>query len=687
MSKKKILFFLLLFFIFFIVYKSWFLPGLITAGDLWSYSKATYETRPLFLYAWDLASAAGMGGFVGSLLWIYLNFGLSITIFGKFLGLDWIIVERVFYLFPFIFISIFSSYKLYSEVLSKNVFSFFSIFIFCFNTYILMVVGGGQVAGIAIAYALSPLVIYYFIKIFNSLDKQKIKIIGFSIVASLLLSLQIIFDLRIAYVTLFAILLLWVLKVLENRNKKYFIKSILFIFLVPAFLTFLLNAFWIIPTIVSQKNPIEQFGLAYSSLEAVRFFSFANFENTLSLLHPNWPENIFGKVGFMKPEFLILPILAFSSLLFVRKTKDLRLKTYVLFFALLGLIGAFLAKGANEPFGGVYLWLFDNFPGFIMFRDPTKWYTLVALSYSILIPFSVWNIYGLLSSKFKVQSSKVQFKIKNYIPNLFLILTSLFLILLIRPAIFGQLGGTFKTTEIPSDYVKLEKFLSSQSNFSRTLWIPAIQRFGFYSNFHPAIPAQNLFNTVDYSQILKNLRMPEAEVFLQETGVRYVIVPYDSQGEIYLKDRKYNNEIYQKTINEVKKIPYLKQVGGFGKIAVFEVSNPKDHFWTSSESLDLKYQYLSPVEYKLEVKNAKIGDRIIFSESYDASWIAQSLKFKVQSLKFNNRFNSFTLKDSGDYSLIVYYYPQILVNIGMVISGLTLVLILGALIYFKKRKI
>ena len=82
-----------------------------------------------------------------------------------------------------------------------------------------------------------------------------------------------------------------------------------------------------------------------------------------------------------------------------------------------------------------------------------------------------------------------------------------------------------------------------------------------------------------------------------------------------------------------------------------------------------------------------VGDRIIFSESYDASWIAQSLKFKVQSLKFNNRFNSFTLKDSGDYSLIVYYYPQILVNIGMVISGLTLVLILGALIYFKKRKI
>ena len=587
-----------------------------------------------------------------------------------------------------------------------------------------MIAGGGQM-GIAMAYAIAPLVLYIFIKTIDFFKLPKniqypVSNIQYPIIAGLLLSLQIIFDLRIAYITLTAVAVYAVFSIMNYvlskevlRKKIYYILYFIFyIFIVPGTVTFLLNAFWVLPTLVSSRNPIEELGLAYSSLDAVRFFSFAKLENTFGLLHPNWPENIFGKTGFLKPEFLILPILAFSSLLFVTNSKvksqnsKLQLKTQnfdnnltikqsnnktiIIFFTILGLLGAFLAKGANEPFGGVYLWLFDNFPGFIMFRDPTKWYTLVALSYSILIPFSVWNIYGLLSSKFKVQSSKVQFKIKNYIPNLFLILTSLFLILLIRPAIFGQLTGTFKTTSVPSDYIKLEKFLSSQNNFSRTFWVPAIQRFGFYSNTHPAIPAQNLFKTVENAEIIKKVEI--SETLLQESGVRYVIVPFDSQGEIYLKDRKYNNEIYQKTINEVKKIPYLKQVGGFGKIAVFEVSNPKDHFYFKDlrpkiEDQSIKYQYISPVEYKLEVKNAKIGDRIIFSESYDASWIAQSLKFKVQSLKFNNRFNSFTLKDSGDYSLIVYYYPQILVNIGMLISGLTLVLILGALIYFKKRKI
>ena len=37
--------------------------------------------------------------------------------------------------------------------------------------------------------------------------------------------------------------------------------------------------------------------------------------HALSLLHPNWPENLFGKVYFLQPEFLILPILAFSAFL------------------------------------------------------------------------------------------------------------------------------------------------------------------------------------------------------------------------------------------------------------------------------------------------------------------------------------------------------------------------------------
>jgi len=55
-------------------------------------------------------------------------------------------------------------------------------------------------------------------------------------------------------------------------------------------------------------------------------------------------------------------------------------------------------------------------------------------------------------------------------------------------------------------------------------------------------------------------------------------VPYDSEGEIFLSDRKYDNKVYLKVVSEVDKISWLKTNFRFGKIAVFTVPNPKDHF-------------------------------------------------------------------------------------------------------------
>ncbi len=708
MGKKniEIILFILFLLLIFFCFRSWFSFFPLSSGD-WNYKfPEMIRGFTLYPYAWDAVFFNGLGGNKVFLLSLNTYYLATISILFNFFHIPWVLIERLVWFWPFLIISVSSSYYLFRKLFSEK-FALLSSFVFLFNIYILMIVGGGQM-GIAMAYSIAPIVLASFIQIINNLGSKgynfKFQISNFKlpILAGSLLSLQIIFDLRIAYITLFAVFLLWLLKNIEKTNLKFFIKSFALVFLIPGAISFLLNTFWLLPSIVSSRNPIEDLGSAYSSVEAVKFFSFAKFEDSISLLHPNWPENIFGKTGFLKPEFLLRPILAFSSLFFISKTKDQRTKSYILFFALLGLIGAFLAKGANEPFGGIYLWMFDHLPGFIMFRDPTKWYTLVAISYSILIPFTVWKIYEWLKSKDKFSIFNFQFSIKSKIfnfQNLFLILTSLFLILLIRPALFGQLSGTFKTTQVPEDYIKLEKFLSSQNSFSRTLWIPTIQRFGYYSNSHPAIPAQSLFKTVENTEIIKKMNTQETELFLQEAGVKYVIVPYDSQGEIFLKDRKYNNKIYQKTINEVKQISYLKQINYFGKIAVFEVSNPKDHFYFSNQqsaisNQKLTYQYISPVEYKLEVGNAKIGDKIIFAENYDASWMARDSNATfydwsnlISSNPYSRIFNSFALRKDGNYSLIVYYYPQILVNIGMVISSLSLVLILSALIYLKKKKI
>ena len=86
------------------------------------------------------------------------------------------------------------------------------------------------------------------------------------------------------------------------------------------------------------------------------------------------------------------------------------------------------------------------------------------------------------------------------------------------------------------------------------------------------------------------------------------------------------------------------------------------------------------------IKNAKKGDSVVFSESYDPKWIAENSQFKIQSSKFDARFNSFILPQDGNYSLRIYYTPQDYVNIGLVISGITLLMVVGSLLVLVIKK-
>ena len=687
--KNKVIFFFVLLLIF-VIFHNWFSLGLIASGDFGFNFKNQFQNYSIFQYAWSIYQEVGLGGNASPSLWIILNASFPVVLLGQMFHSPWVLIERISYFFPFLILSFFSSF-LISKLIVSNGWRFLASAIFMTNTYILMVVGGSQVQ-IALSYALSPIIFYLVINLIN-FGFEKIILNKFLILKSIslgiILALQIIFDPRIVYISLFGTCIYLLLKFFESRKIKSFFISLAVAFVIPGITSFLFNAFWLLPTILLRENPLQQLGSAYTTTNAVQYFSFAKFENTISLLHPNWPENIFGKVGFMKPEFLLLPILAYASLLFIYKTKDLRLKNNILFFALLGLIGAFLAKGTNDPFGSIYLWLFSYFPGFIMFRDSTKWYSLVAVSYSVLIPFSIWKIYERFKSlsKFQILNFKFYINFKNKILNLqniFLVVTILYLLFLIKPALLGQLTGTFKTTSVPNDYIKLENFLYQQNSFSRTLWVPTTQRFGFYSNSHPEISAENFFNPYNDKNLIQ--KIASSESLLQNSGVKYVIVPYDSQGEIFLSGRKYSNSLYVQTIKDVGSISWLKPVSGFGKIAVFEVPNPKPHFFLQDPKSKIEYRSLSPVDYKVELKDVKKGDILVFSESYDRGWEAKGSSYTLNAKRYT-LFNSFILPQSGSYSLDVYYTPQDLVNKGVVISLVSLITVLGYLLWrFKIKK-
>jgi len=75
-----------------------------------------------------------------------------------------------------------------------------------------------------------------------------------------------------------------------------------------------------------------------------------------------------------------IPIFSFSGLLFRNKTKE------KIFFSLLALLGIFLAKGTNYPFGFIFQFFYDKVPGFSMYREPFAKFTIIHLfSFSVLL--------------------------------------------------------------------------------------------------------------------------------------------------------------------------------------------------------------------------------------------------------------------------------------------------------------
>jgi len=64
----------------------------------------------------------------------------------------------------------------------------------------------------------------------------------------------------------------------------------------------------------------------------------------------------------------------------------------ILFVTILGIVSIILALGSQGPFG-IYLWMYDNVPFFVMFREPNKFVAVVALSYAFLTGYMVQHIF------------------------------------------------------------------------------------------------------------------------------------------------------------------------------------------------------------------------------------------------------------------------------------------------------
>lgn len=591
--------------------------------------------------AWDSSLNSGVGQPQLNTLWI--TGYLYMTSLLSRIGFSWDAIGLLCWIIPSILIGFLSMYLLSRFLWDCDKKSaIISSLVYIGNTYFLMVFSGGQL-GVALSYGMVPLVVFRFLKNVEKPDLRN------SIFFGLVFSFQLLFDPRIFFITCILLGLY-----LFMGELKAFFKAFKYTILLPLILIFLTHGYWVVPILLyyagSKITPT-----IYASTNDFSFFSFAKLENTISLLHPNWPENIFGRVHFMRPEFILIPTIAFVSLLNNNKKQTKKIVTITLVL----LLFIFLAKGVNDPFGFVYLQFLKSVPGFSMFRDPTKFYIPIAFCYALLIPVGLKYLVSILS-KFK--------KLKKKSNNIVFISFAILWIVLSFPLFQGKVTGIFKLRTVSSDYIQYKKFITQQPEFYRTLWIPQIQRFGYFSNNHPAIGRGEIFKDQSMKGMLHELSNPNMEQRLSELSVKYVVVPSDTEGEIFVDDGKFDRTQYALAINKLEKIPYLTKDRAFGSIILFKTKGYEEHFRFAEENSNGRIKIISssPNFHRLSILPSS-NDVLIFGDTYDSNWIMRTGIETIKSKSYHG-LNSFVIPNNDSYNIEISYEPQNWVSILFLVS-------------------
>lgn len=708
---KRNIYIILLIFFSLITYHTWlFTFGIIKTGDWGYYYKETMATLNIHWFSLWLGDIYGR---------VLIDVGQAPTyaLYGyltKYLNFDFVLNQRLLYLYPIALLTPLFSYLFLRTLKFNKIASFVGALVYAFNTYFFVLQTGHMT--LMGAFCFAPLVVLMYIKTLNALTLPRALITG------LLLSIEFAYEPRAAYITvwiLFFYAIYFLLFIQRKLNKKNILKIGMIAF-VPVIVLGLLNVYWTIGLLHTQSNGIDV--ILGRSLFGDEFY---NILYSFTLFHPFWTGKEIASFNPqpIPPYFWIVPLFAILGLFLNKKNK------HVLFFGLISLLGVFFSKQVDHPFLDVYPWVYTHLPGFSAFREASKFYFLVALGYSVLIgAFIDWLWKNWNKNKLQIYGKYL----------LALIIVVLFL-WNTKSLITGEAKTLFITRKISNDYLIVKDFIKKQNEYFRTFWVPQGSHFSYISYVHPLADwsvFQNI-NLHDKSEqvIDEKLKPGEVEVKLMNksyanslldiSSVKYVFIPLretvndDDVFFFQLKDRGYY-------VKELDKIPYLSKINiGTKDIVAYENKNYKPHIYITDnqESINktqpftkIDYEFVNTTEYKINLKNISKPIYLNFSESYHPQWNLRVGSFNwidvltKKNYFVNNKnhyqndatFNSyfidpkaickqFTCKQNknGSYNIVgtLYFASQSYVYLGLIISGGTLLVVVGFLFLILGRNL
>lgn len=536
------------------------LPGQKVANDFPLVSVSFLKAGLYYPQAWQVRTAAGLGEYAMTTLWSWpLDFLYGI---GANLGLNFAFLERILGVYLIFILGIYSCDTFLRNLSISRYGRFVAIAFYLLSSYLVLLIDGGQFA-IGLAYAWFPI---SFTAIEIAINQKTVKS---RMLAGLTISVLGFMDIRFVYVLLILIFLRFVYGLLFLSPNKYLDRLFDWIKLgIVSGLVFVgLNFFWLLPSIMAKAPTIP--GPTGNGQDI--FLSFAKIGHSFLLLAPHWYLNKFGKVTPLLFGFIVIPALAFTAIYLKVKNK------HVGFWFIVSLSAIFLIKGTNPPFGYIYSYLYTHFPGFSIFRDPTKFFFLLAFSYMSLIAITIDELTKRFSRKLTLGKIK-----QTFLPPLL----TIYFLLLIAPVWLGRMTGTLSLSYQTANYADVSNVLKSDRGFARVLWIPSRPVFGYADTNHLITEATRLselrpfvIGTVGSYETFNFLReAPFVGGLLNIASIKYLVYPYPGSSEELKPD---NIAYYHAFLDQLTNLPWVGSKINDFPVPLLKIKESQDHFFVT----------------------------------------------------------------------------------------------------------
>ena len=671
-----------------VVYHAWLSFSIFTHADyVFQFSETTADY--LRYSAWSSQTALGAPNLF---LWGWVVDFMP-GFFGA-LGFDSNISDKFLIFWPFAFLAPLFSYLFAKQVLKNNLGATIAALVFSFNTYYLAIDTQGHL-GLTLAGTFAPLAMFFFCRYFDT-GKRK------NLIASALICLIVGgYDFRVFYIMFFMLLAMpfWLLfsqRGVEDRKlffRQHFLSMVLFFGLIA-----LLNIFWVLPTALTgslASNEIVTRPLVENNFSL-------NLGEALTLFHPFWNG---GEPKWFSDQkiplyFWFIPILVVLGAYWNRKNKK------ILFWFFVALVAVFVSKQDALPLKSAYVWLHQNFPGFNAFREASKFYFAIALSYAILI--------GAAMSHLAKHYTKKQFIVWSF----FLGMGLLFL-WNVKPILTGKMTSIFTPQKVDSDNALIRSYVLRQEGSFRTMWNPTDTLWASYSTYRPKINElvtrrSEWKDIKDYTDVQggepggdeKNqLFFSEsfATRLLSQSAVRYVV---SGQKNLFMVENLVAN-------------PHWKKLNiGLASQMIFEneAVRPRIYLTDQKETIHREVDFKavpfaleSASRWNLALKDFSQSVWLNFSEKYHPDWqlvcgstpwyalLSQKPIFSPENhIPTDAGLNAFLLSPdvvkkscptgkNGEVALSLYYRPQSFLYLGGIITLGTVFLSLLALVFWKEK--